>query len=227
MKNLILLHGALGSKAELIPLKEALKASYQVHTLEFDGHGTTLVQVGFSIPVFAQNLKTFILDNHLIGADIFGFSMGGYVGLYLAAQNPDLLGRIITLGTKFNWNQETAETESKKLNPEKIEEKVPKFARYLASLHGDTFWKTNVQLTATLMRTLGNDNLLESHFSHIQNNCFIGLGSLDTLVSLEETEHAIEQLPHAQFYSLANTPHPISQVDTLLLAKKISELLND
>lgn len=227
MKNLILLHGALGSKAELMPLREALKANYQVHILEFEGHGARPVQVGFSIPDFAQNLKTFILDNHLIGADVFGFSMGGYVGLYLAAQNPGLIGRIITLGTKFNWNQETAATESKKLDPEKIEEKVPKFARYLASLHGDTFWKTNVQLTATLMRALGDENLLESHFSHIQNNCFIGLGSLDTLVSLEETENAIDQIPHAQFYSLANTPHPIAQVDPIILAKKISELLND
>ncbi len=57
--------------------------------------------------------------------------MCDYVALYLAATTSDLLGKIANLGTKFDWNPETALKESKMLNVEQIEIKVPKFAEVL------------------------------------------------------------------------------------------------
>jgi hypothetical protein len=57
--------------------------------------------------------------------------MGGYVALYLASANENLLDKIANLGTKFDWNPETALKESKMLNVEQIEIKVPKFAEVL------------------------------------------------------------------------------------------------
>ena len=224
-KNIILLHGALGAKAELAGLHQALALNNNVFALEFDGHGQTPIKNGFSIPDFADNLRDFIQDNNLEGADVFGYSMGGYVALYLAAQQPALISRIVTLGTKFLWSPEAAEQEVRRLNPDMIEEKVPKFAAYLAQLHGTDLWKSNMRNTAQLMRDLGNNELLESRFEAIQNTCFIGLGQRDTMVSLEETRHAVHKMPYASFFSLADTEHPLTKVDTGLLAATIDEVL--
>ena len=47
-----------------------------------------------------------------------GHSMGGYVALKLALKRPELVDRIITLGTKFNWTPEVAAKEVKMLNPD-------------------------------------------------------------------------------------------------------------
>ena len=55
--------------------------------------------------------------------------MGGYVALQLANKHPKYVQKIITLGTKFAWDKETAAKEVKMLNPEKIEEKIPAFAK--------------------------------------------------------------------------------------------------
>jgi len=225
MKNLILLHGALGSKVELIALGKSLSQKYDVHILEFDGHGRTQMKYGFSIPDFAKNLHTFVVQNNLQGADVFGYSMGGYVALYMASEHPELLGNIITLGTKFHWTPEASAKEVGMLNPEIIEEKVPKFANYLAQLHGAEDWKQNMRYTAQLMYDLGNNELLENRFASIRNPCFIGLGELDSMVSLEETRHAVRCIPNASYYNLPNTLHPIGKVDVEVLSGTIKTLL--
>lgn len=224
-KKLILLHGALGAKIELLPLANSLKKNFIVHALEFEGHGSSPMKSGFSIPHFAKNLHEFIEENQLHGAAVFGYSMGGYVALYLAAEHTNSLGDIITLGTKFNWMPASAIQEVKRLNPDKIEEKVPEFAGYLAQLHGTDFWKEQMQLTAQLILGLGENELLNKRFSKIKNRCFIGLGELDEMVSQEESFAAVEALPNAAFYELKNTTHPIGKVDADVLAGKITEIL--
>jgi pimeloyl-ACP methyl ester carboxylesterase len=226
MKNVILLHGALGAKVELAGLEQALAHQYKVFSLEFDGHGQTPIKNGFSISDFADTLRDFMQANQLEGADVFGYSMGGYVALYLAAEHPGLIGRIVTLGTKFHWTPEAAAQEVRMLNPDVIEEKVPKFAAYLAKLHGADLWKQNMRNTAQLMLDLGNGELLESRFAAIQSPCFIGLGQRDTMVSLEETQHAVHEIPNAVFFSLDNTEHPLAKVDVRILVEKMDEVLN-
>ena len=50
MKNIILLHGAIGAKDQLEPLAAELKQQgYNVFTLSFSGHGQTPFQVNFGI----------------------------------------------------------------------------------------------------------------------------------------------------------------------------------
>jgi esterase/lipase len=39
MAHLVLLHGAIGSKDQLHPLANALKKDFDVHLLNFSGHG--------------------------------------------------------------------------------------------------------------------------------------------------------------------------------------------
>jgi hypothetical protein len=45
------------------------------------------------------------------------------------------------------------------------------------------------------------------------------------MVTLEETQNAVNKLPNASFFSLANTEHPLAKVDVELLAGKIEEVL--
>ncbi len=218
---IILLHGALGAKAELESLATALESRYLVYNFEFLGHGKTPLHGEFSIRSFAEQLRLFINSENLVGAKIFGYSMGGYVALYLAAEHPGIIDEIVTLGTKFHWTTESAAQEIRKLNPEKILEKVPRFASYLSSLHGADFWKTQMHLTAELMKDLGANELLESRFDKINIPCTIGLGELDDMVSLEETQQAVDAITGARFVGLPETPHPITRVATENLLKLI------
>lgn len=223
MKNIILLHGAIGSKDQLETLSVELKQQgFNVYSLNFSGHGQAPFQTNFGIEQFALELEDFIKENNLLKPTIFGYSMGGYVALYLSHQNPNLLGNIITLGTKFEWSPEISQKEIKMLDSKTIIEKVPKFAEALQKRHGND-WELLLQKTAEMMLSLGNKNALSlNDFKSIESKVLIGIADKDTMVSLEETTAVYKQVKNGSMYMLPNTKHPIENVNVSLLAKIIS-----
>lgn len=227
MKQIILLHGAIGAKDQLQPLAEALtKCNYQVFSFSFSGHGQTSFQNNFDIEQFALELKQFIEKNKLSEPNIFGYSMGGYVALYLASQHSFLLGKIVTLGTKFNWNKEIAQTEVKQLDPKIILQKVPKFAEALKLRHGND-WEYLLERTAEMMIKMGNSNpLTDDLLLKIENQVMIGIADKDSMVTLDETVHVYKQLKNASMYMLPNTKHPIETVDVNALVVILQKFIN-
>ncbi len=223
MQNIILLHGAIGAADQLDSIASTLKEkNYNVYTLNFSGHGKTPFQNQFGIEQFAGELESFIKSNNLSQPTVFGYSMGGYIALYLAHQQPNLLGNIITLGTKFEWSPEIAAKEVKMLDSKTISEKVPKFAEALKNRHGND-WESLLQKTADMMVDLGANNALkQTDVSLIENKVLIGLADKDTMVSLNETTAVYKQLKNGAMYMLPNTKHPIESVNVSLLSKIIS-----
>ena len=225
MQNLILLHGALGSSKTLAPLQQALAPDFQLHTFDFHGHGESPAQT-FNMATLAEQVRTYIESSGLDRPHVFGYSMGGYVALYLAQQAPNLLGRIVTLGTKFNWTPEIAAISIRGLQADKIEEKVPKYAAYLASLHGETEWRELLQHTALMMDSLGAYPILSpASVQQISNPTLICLGEQDNMVSQEESEAIAQALPQGQFQILPQTQHPIQKVDPKVLAPYLQTFL--
>lgn len=225
MNTIILLHGAIGAIDQLEPLaKELIQKGFRVFSFNFSGHGKMPFQSKFGIAQFALELETFISNQKLIVPTVFGYSMGGYVALYLAKQQPELLGNIITLGTKFEWTPAIAQKEIKMLDSKTIIEKVPKFAEALKVRHGNE-WDVLLYKTAELMLDLGNANTLSlEKFSLLKNQISIGIADKDNMVSLEETTTVYKQLKNGAMYMLPNTKHPIETVNISLLAKIISEI---
>lgn len=212
-KTLLLLHGALGSNRYFEDLKGRLEPDFDVYDLNFEGHGGETTENEFSIDLFATNLIDFLDQNKLTNVLVFGYSMGGYVALTVANKRPELVEKIVTLGTKFNWSPELAAKEIRMLNPEIVEEKIPKFAENLKLLHQPSDWKIVMQKTAHLMQLLGDGKgLREEDFKNIQHKVTIGIGSLDKMVSLEESESVTKLLPNGRVTVLENTPHPIEMI---------------
>lgn len=224
MKNLIILHGALGAKSQFEQLVPQLTPYFNVYTLDFSGHGTKSGADGvdFSIEGFAQDLKQFMQQNKLEKPLIFGYSMGGYVALKLESLEANSFEQIVTLGTKFDWNPESAEKEAKMLNAEKIEEKVPSFANYLKSLHGENEWKTVLQRTSKMMLGLGEKPSLRAYdFHHIRVPVQLLLGEKDVMVAKEETRNVEELLANSSFEVVPDWVHPINQVPSEQLVQQL------
>lgn len=226
MKTIILLHGAIGSQEQLSPLASELNLlGYKVFSFDFSGHGMVPFKNEFSVPQFANELLDFINQNKFQMVDVFGYSMGGYVALYLSTLQPNLIGRIVTLGTKFAWDPITAEKEIKQLQPEQIKVKVPKFAIALEKRHGEN-WELLLNHTAQLMIGLGKYNILDKkNLQSIKSKVFLGLAENDAMVTEGETQGVAETIVNAERYLIKNAKHPIETVDSNLLAKLINQLL--
>lgn len=224
---LLILHGALGSSAQFRKLSEKLEDRFELHFLDFSGHGNGKHTEEFSIEIFAEDLKTYLDQNKIAKIDVFGYSMGGYVSLKAISEGENRINKLLTLGTKFNWTPESAAHETKMLNPEKIEAKVPKFAEALDKRHQSLNWKDVLNKTSDMMIRMGNGERLENEdFAKINIPVKLMLADKDEMVSREETELIHSKIKNSEFEILPNSLHPIEKVDLEELSSKLLEYFN-
>jgi esterase/lipase len=223
---LLILPGALGAASQFDELANLLSANFDVYSMEYKGHGKNNQEISsLSIELLSEEVLQFVHANRLQNCSIFGYSMGGYIALYLAAKHPNKLGKIMTLATKFNWTPEIAEAEIKFLNPEKTKEKVPAFASYLHELHGNK-WEQLMRHTAKLMLQLGNKNELNAELlKSIQSKVLICRGELDQMVSYKESIETLGFIHNAEFNSLPQTPHLWEKVNVTLITELLISFL--
>lgn len=227
MKNLLLLHGAIGTKNQYRQLVNALQDKYVVHTISFSGHGGSAIPAGaFSIELFAKEILDYLQENTIDCINIFGYSLGGYVGMYLAKHYPQKIETLITLATKFHWDEQVVEKEIKMLDAKIICQELPEFADQLQQRHAPQDWTVVLEKTKELMLQLGKNNPLHlSALTGIETPCLLLLGDRDKLVTWEETMAVYKHLPNAQMAMLPGTPHPMEQVDLTVLSFLINRFL--
>lgn len=235
MKNLLILHGAIGSQKQFLDLSNLLNdtqnfnfSDYKIHLLDFSGHGGSKYNEfdgEFSINNFTNEVVDYLTANNITELDIFGYSMGGYVAINLALNlsksNNDYptkynfkVNKIFTLATKFEWSEEIAAKEVKMLNADKILEKIPKFAEELQKRHYPNDWKVVLDKTANMMIEMGKNCPLKLDELHqISTEIRIAIGDSDSMVTLQETIDVFNNLPNSSLLILPNTPHPIEKVN--------------
>ncbi|NWG02628.1 MAG: alpha/beta fold hydrolase [Syntrophaceae bacterium] len=212
--NLLLLHGALGSKSQFSSLVPFLEKTFQIHVLDFEGHGSSpLKNRPFRLDHFSENVLDYLSDHSLNCIDIFGYSMGGHVGLYLAQKHPEKINQVFTLATKFLWTPELAEREVASLDVETVLKKVPQFAKVLEERHAVSGWKNVLEKTKEMFLEQGKNNPLPlEEMRNIHHMVRIGVGDRDKMVSLEESIEAYHSLPQGELQIFPKTPHPLEKV---------------
>jgi len=216
----ILLHGALGSAAQFDAFQAQMPENQPVFAINFPGHGGSHTQEPFSMQLFSDAVLKFLDEKNIALADIFGYSMGGYIALWLAWKHPERVRSVTTYGTKLDWNPEVSAGMSRMFDPEKIEGKAPQLADYLAKTHGVEHWKPLCQNTAAFLHDLGNGlGLASGAFSEIHCPVTIGWGDLDNVVTEAESRQAAEAILRGRFEILPGGKHLLEQVDAGQLAR--------
>jgi esterase/lipase len=222
-QDLLLLHGALGSQTQFQNLIPLLEADFEVYTLDFSSHGEMPPENEFGIITFANEVLDELIRWDIDKINVFGYSMGGYVAMYLALHT-NRINKAFTLGTKFLWTEEYVDKESQKLNPDKILEKVPAFAAELQVRHRQVDWKHMLEKTSNMMAELGRNSLLsEDILKEINAEICVGMGDSDNTVKVEEAMAVYKALAHAKLCILPNTQHPFEKVNMTLLAEAIKQ----
>ena len=223
--NIVLLHGAIGTKQQMQGLSAEIKNTHQVYSYDFPGHGEhPSSENEFSIELFEQWISKEITAMEGDVA-ILGYSLGGYVGLRLALMHADKVKVVMTFGTIFDWHPEQAKKQISKINPTKIQEKVPSFAEQLHQTHGEK-WPNVLINTHGLLEKLGNAPLLNEHnLPNIKAKCLISVGDRDALVSIEESIKTYKLIPGAQLAVYPETGHPIEKAPLDKIKKDFLNLL--
>ncbi len=220
--NILLLHGALGTKRQLAFLADSLDHA-NCRSITFSGHGENEIPgEGLSFDLFLKDIDAAVqrMDGPV---HLFGYSMGGYVALLWAARNPGRAATVTTLGTKLVWTPEGLQKELRKLDPAVMEEKVPEFAMGLAAAHGPERWKELVKHTAVLMTRLAATPLLtDDMLATLDVPVLLMVGDRDTTAVPEDTLLTARKLKDAGVMVLPRTRHPFEEVDLDLLITQLS-----
>ena len=228
MESLILLHGALGTSKQFDFILPQLNDYFDVHRLNFEGHGEAgPTDSPFRVSHFVENVLGY-MDEHGIGqANIFGYSMGGYVALVLAKDHPERVNAVATLGTILHWNKEIAERESKYLHPGKMVEKVPHFIEKLKERHLSG-WERVVNSTRDMLGYLGEHPSIEADdWKKIDCPIRFHIGDSDTTAGLDQTVAAYRKTDNSELMVLPKTGHPINEVDKDLVVYSLKQFFTN
>jgi pimeloyl-ACP methyl ester carboxylesterase len=224
---LVLLHGALGDVNQLAALAARLEGSRRVVALELEGHGTTPLRdrplrIEASAETVIESLDRLSIER----ADIFGYSMGGYVALYLAATVPARIHRVVTLATKLAWTPDFALRETQMLDPATIRAKVPKFAAALEARHTGAGWEVLLGRTAEMLREMGaRPPLTDGVLASIAQPVRLSVGDRDATVSIDECVNAVRRLPNGELEVHPRMSHPFEKAPVDRIARSIAEFL--
>lgn len=79
---------------------ESLQTNYTCYSFDLPGHGkSTFNPDGWTLEDIAKDFKQFIIDNGIRKPTLVGLSQGGMVFLRLAANHPELIGRLVLVGS--------------------------------------------------------------------------------------------------------------------------------
>lgn len=224
--DLLLLHGALGTQAQFAALTPLLADGFRVHTLDFEGHGGA-PRAGrpFLIAHFAENVSAYLDARGIARARLFGYSMGGYVAVYLALTRPERVAKVFTLATQYVWTPEVAAREAGLLDADRMLAKVPRYAESLQQQHGAD-WRAVVEQTKALLLALGEDDLLAADaLKQVACPVRVSVGDRDAMVSVEDSLGVYRALPQGEFQVFPNTPHPFDRVSPDLVAHALARFL--
>ena len=108
------------------------------------------------------------------------------------------------------------------LDPNIIEIKVAHFAKKLKEEHHPNDWKELMLKTGRMMISMGKGaKLKDEDLMSINQPVIIGIGSLDHMVSFEESEYASNLIPNSKIIKLDGVKHPIEKNEVIDLGNFI------
>jgi pimeloyl-ACP methyl ester carboxylesterase len=106
---LIVLHGAYMNIPSMGAIIPRLAKTHKVYAVELQGHGrTTDIDRPITYPNLADDVAAFMNAIGLTRADVFGYSMGGQVGLQLAIRHPAKVNKLVAASVAYDlegWQQ--------------------------------------------------------------------------------------------------------------------------
>ncbi len=199
----------------------------QVIAADMQGHGRTAdVDRPFSFEQMADDAAALLRQLKIEQVDVFGYSMGGTVGLALAISHPALVRRLAVFGSPYrpikevwspdmvkNWNAITPET----FAPKELKDSYEK-------LSPAPNWKGLV--TKILQMEKDFKGFSKEQMKAIKAEVWLGAGDRND-INLEHIAEMHRLIPKSQAAVFPNTEHIVLMTDPDRIIAQIKTFLNE
>ena len=97
--EVLLLHGIMADRTALSSVAESLSATHRVLNVDLRGHGDSDVAEDYELASFAHDIAALLLVTGLTRPTVVGWSMGGSIAMDLALRYPEIMGRLVLVGS--------------------------------------------------------------------------------------------------------------------------------
>ena len=222
-RPLVLLHGAFMS-ATIYP---ALAESCQVIAVDLQGHGRTAdIDRPLTFEQMADDVATLLKQLKIEQTDIFGYSMGGKVGLAMAIRHPDLVRRLAIFGAAYKSFEESFPLDAlkvfKEITPETFAPKDLK--EPYEKMSPAPNWKA---LAAKILESMkGFKGFSPEQMKAIKAEVFIGAGDHND-VGLDHIVEMHKLIPKSQLAIFPNTEHKVLMTNPDKVLIQVKEFLDN
>jgi pimeloyl-ACP methyl ester carboxylesterase len=221
-RPLVLLHGAFMS-ATVYP---ALAEGRQVIAVDLQGHGRTAdIDRPFTFEQMADDTAALLKQLRIEQTDVFGYSLGGKVGLALAIRHPELVRRLAIFGAAYRSFEESFPPEVLKIFNEATPETfAPKALREpYEKISPTPNWEG---LAAKILQSVRNfKGFPPEQMKAIKAEVFIGAGDHND-VSLEDVVEMHKLIPKSQLAVFPNTEHVVLMTSPDKVLVQVKEFLD-
>ena len=227
-KPLVMLHGGLGSKEDFAPVHRYLASEYCLISIDFRGHGkSTLGNTPLSYELYQNDIQNVLSHLGVSRYSLFGFSDGGIVGYRLAAQLPEKVDCLITLGSQ--WRLKSDDPSIEILNGLTAEFWAERFADDVARYNVSNP-KPNFPKLVDAVKMVWLDTSASGYPSclveHIKCPTLIMRGDNDFLFSLDEAVALKSRISGADFANIPFTAHASHQESPDLVGVMLQQFLS-
>ena len=222
-RPLVLLHGAFMS-ATVYP---ALAENSQVIAVDLQGHGRTAdIDRPFTFEQMADDVAALLKELKIEQTDVFGYSLGGKVGLALAIRHPELVRRLAIYGATYKSFEESLPPDVlelfKKATPETFAPKELKEPYEKMSPAPD--WEG---LAAKILQSVRNfKGFSPEQIKAIKAEVWVGAGDHND-VSLEDIVEMHKLIPKSQLAVFPNTEHVVMMTNPDKVLVQVKEFLDN
>ena len=219
----VLLHGGLGNSDYWGNLIPALASRYQVIVMDSRGHGrSTRDAQPYGYDLMASDVLALMDFLKLPKADIVGWSDGGIIGLDIAMNHPDRIGKLFAFGANSNL-----------AGLKDGFDKNPNFAAFI-----ERAGKEYAQLSPTpgeydaFLEQIGGmwssqPNWTAEQLGQIKAPTVIADGEHDEAIRREHTEELAREVPGAKLLILPGVSHFAMLQNPALFNQAVNDFLAD
>jgi len=224
-----------------------LETSFRCISFDMPGHGGSgYNKEGWTLDSLVDDLALFIEENDLKPVTYVGQSFGGTVGMMLAAKYPELVGKLILVGTtahaEFNDRRENWNTMRQNIltaSPSELEEIFKKVQEHTKS----KVWLAKNQDKAEKERKIMQAHKVEGlsiaidavvlkrkDITHILNNieCLttVVIGTDDTATPIELSYEIADKIPNSKLEIIKNAGHHLHIEDPEAFSNIMIEVMS-
>lgn len=238
-RPLVFLHGLGSNSLSWLMTLPAFSSKFRVIAIDHIGHGRSdKPELAYKITDFVDYLEEFLSKLNLSNIDLVGNSLGGWVGARLALKRPDLVARLVLVGSAGlePWPELREKLENTKFAPKTTQE----IRTFLSMCFYDKLRYTNQfsVMISYLVRSLDSshstiEKVIESakdpsewlngKLDKIKAQTLVLWGEHDELMPLRFAYQFAENIPKTELKVISKCGH-VPQIEK---AKEFNQILKD